>query len=250
MNEILALIEVAQLITTLLITTTPSIKLIIRYYRLQSFILAVIPLFTTLSKTVMPQGISWVETGLSILFITLLPLLLGLFIKYFLERATIGLPINWKRLRLTPSEKSHAERIWQERELPRKVFKEFFVFGSLVALSAWISFQVIQTKPSFGVPEQIGLMVSLSLYLAGLYNTFVKGDIISQVIGLLTMDQGLILAAIKIVKFPSPAALFMVGLYFYTLITLVILLVMFPKVQSFAKSIELNEIANQSNLEG
>ena len=92
-------------------------------------------------------------------------------------------------------------------------------------------------------------MVSLSLHLIGLYNMVVKRDIISQVIGLLVMDHGLFLAVVKIVAIPVPATFFVISLYFYTLITLVILLVLLPSVSRVA-GVNLSEIPASSELKG
>ena len=78
----------------------------------------------------------------------------------------------------------------------------------------------------------------------------IRHDIISQVIGLLVMDHGLYLAVVKIVAVPVPATFFVISLYFYTLITLVILLVLVPQMRRRTNTIDLDEIAHNSTLEG
>jgi len=80
---------------------------------------------------------------------------------------------------------------------------------------------------------------------------FRKRDLISQTIGLLVMDQGLYLAVLKVVDVPVPALYFVAGLWFYTIITVVILVFLVPQVHRECKGgINLDEIAKQSELRG
>ena len=76
----------------------------------------------------------------------------------------------------------------------------------------------------------------------------VKRDIISQVVGLLIMDQGIYLAVVKIIEIPVPADLFVLSLYFYTLITIFILVILLPEIRVRTDSIDLGEIARKSDL--
>ncbi len=249
-DNILVIIEMALLLTALQITTATSVKRVILFYRVQSFLLAVIPILTAVSKIRLPGG-QWIGILIfSIILIVLLPAVLGLLIEYLLARATFSRETGKASLRLKPHEKEQAERIWQKRQGVVKPVRGIFVFGGLVALAAWISFQVIEPVENFQAAEQIGLMVSISLYLIGLYNTFNKGDIVSQSVGLLTMDHGMYLAVVKIVDIPFPALFFVIGLYLYTLITLAILILMLPQISHFHKSIELDEISKKSELGG
>ena len=250
LNNILTIIEMALLLTALQITTTSAVKRVIRFYRLQSFLLAIIPILTVFSKVEFPGGPGIPVLLISLVLIVLLPAGLGLFIENLLARATIPLEPGKFRLKLKPREKERAERIWQEHQRIVKPVRGIFVLGGLVALAAWIAFQVIEPARNFQAPEQTGLMISISLHLIGLYNTFNKGDIVSQAIGLLTMDHGLYLAVVTIVSIPVPAMFFIFGLYLYTLITLAILLVMLPQIRHFTRSIELDEISKDSTLEG
>ena len=104
-------------------------------------------------------------------------------------------------------------------------------------------------KPA-NVADQIGLLTSLLLALSGLYNMVIKQDIISQVIGLLMMDHGLYLAVVKIVPVPYPATFFVIALYFYTLITVFILVILLPRVCDAVKSIDLTDVRARSDLKG
>ena len=102
------------------------------------------------------------------------------------------------------------------------------MFPVLLLIAFLVPFTI--TSSTFLLTERIGLAVSLTLHLAGLYYmTFPGRDIITQVVGLLVMDHGLYLAVVKIVEIPVPAAFFVISLYFYTAITIFILVILLPE---------------------
>lgn len=140
-----------------------------------------------------------------------------------------------------------AEIEWQSRQTMQKGLGTLLLFPVLLLVAILVPFSIPQTA-SFEQSERVGLTVSLVLHLIGLYNMIVKQDIISQVIGLLIMDQGLYLAVVKIVEIPVPATLFVISLYFYTLITVFILVILLPKIREKTESIDLAEIARKSDL--
>ena len=145
-------------------------------------------------------------------------------------------------LRYNEMERS-AEREWLQQKPPGKRQYAFVLFLILVFIAFLIA-------SAFKPDVRIGLLVSLTLHLIGLYNMFAKRDIISQVIGLLIMDHGLYLAVVRIVEIPVPAALFVVSLYFYTVITMFILVILLPRLRQVTESIDLFEISEKSNLRG
>jgi hydrogenase-4 membrane subunit HyfE len=249
MALVLNLLEIILLLTAFRITTTNAVKGVIGAYRAQSYLLAVITGLTAWYKgQVGSRGFGLAVLIVSLFLIVLLPASLGGLIEGLLARATIAFP--GARIWPTSAERRAAERIWLKREGTGTSLFALLIFGGLIALAFWIAFQAIPQAASFGPSEKMGLMVSLSLHLIGLYNMVVKGDIVSQAIGLLTMDHGLYLAVVKIVTIPVPAVFFVVGLYFYTLITLVILVFLLPQVRSVTESIDLDEITADSKLEG
>ncbi len=244
---LLDLLEIALLVTALFITIASSIRLTIRVYQVQSVLLALVTSVTAFSKLQEGGEGDRLTIGL-ILLIFLLPIGLALLIKLLLARASIARPSG--KLRLTPSERREAERAWLKHEAAVDVrLRDVFAFICLVALAILIAFQ-ITAGAEFDVSERIGLTVSLVLYLTGLYNMIVKRDIVSQVVGLLVMDHGLYLAVVKIVAIPVPAAFFVVGLYFYTLITIFILVFLLPQIRHLTGSIDLDTITARSELEG
>jgi hydrogenase-4 membrane subunit HyfE len=270
----LDLLEVILLLTALTIITSNTVSQKITLYRIQSGLLAFV---TGLSAFIKAMDGSGGNLILLILLIAMLPLLLAWAIKTLLARATLSIPptvsfrdqvlpvLAWLFRPLLPKrlEESReikrslfffkkierdAEREWLRYKAPAKVPIQLLVFLTLVFVAFLIVSQIITV--GFELSERIGLVVSLALHLIGLYNMVIKQDIISQVIGLLIMDHGLYLAVVKIVEIPVPATFFVMSLYFYTLITLFILVILLPRVRQVTASIDLTEISNQSNLKG
>jgi hydrogenase-4 membrane subunit HyfE len=67
-----------------------------------------------------------------------------------------------------------------------------------------------------------------------------KRDIVAQVIGLLVMEHGLFLAAVRVAP-PALATLFVVSLFCYVLVTLTILLWILPALHRASRSIQLSK---------
>lgn len=239
-------LEVTLLITALWITVRDSVKQIIVTYRIQSYLLAVVTGMTALIKLFEQEESGFPRTVFLILLTVILPVMLALFIEPILVRATLA--ASSFKLRLTEEEKGRVTRIWRKTEAASNRPRDIFIFVSLVGLAFLIAFQIIAGQ--FQPADRVGLMVSLTLHLTGLYNMMVKRDIISQIVGLLIMDHGLYLAVVKIVAVPVPATFFVISLYFYTLITIVILVLLLPRIRRLFGSTDLSEIAGKSRLEG
>lgn len=239
LTSLLDPLEILLLVTAFLVTSSSSVRQIIRHYRAQSYLLAFVTALTAAVKG---------GSGVAILIIGIfvLPFVLALIIEALLARATVELPSL--RLRLTLEEMQQARRIWRENEGQSNAQgRDVLAFIVLVTLAVVIAFGI---QAPFNPSDRIGLMVSLALHLVGLYNMVVKRDIITQVVGLLIMDHGLYLAVVKIVAIPVPATFFVFALYLYTLITIVILTFMLPQIRRKTGSINLDTIAAQSTLEG
>ena len=152
------------------------------------------------------------------------------------------------RLRYRELERD-AETEWQRRQTMQRSIGSLLLLPLLVLIAFLIPYSITDTPVINFLPsERIGLAVSLALHLIGLYNMVIKRDIISQVVGLLIMDQGIYLAVVKIIEIPVPADLFVLSLYFYTLITVFILVILLPEIRAKTKSIDLTEIARNSDL--
>lgn len=139
-----------------------------------------------------------------------------------------------------------AEAEWRRRQTLQRGLGSLLLYPLLVLVALLVPFAI--PVVGFDQSERIGLAVSLALHLIGLFNMIVKRDIISQVVGLLIMDQGIYLAVVKIIEIPVPADLFVLSLYFYTLITVFILVILLPQIRVKTNSIDLAEIATKSDL--
>jgi hydrogenase-4 membrane subunit HyfE len=249
-----AFLELALLVTAYLIATRKEIKSTIRAYRWQSLVMTIT---TGLTAYVRLEDIQ--ERYVLSFFIALLPFFLFLMIEPLLARATIDTHRDIEQnspktgffnmiknnFWATPEQRLLAERNWLKQKSHRSSMSGF-AFILLFVLVWAIASRVI----SHDIPKQLGLLVSLTLHLVGLYATMKSGDIITQVIGLLTMDHGLYLAVVKIVAIPVPANFLVLALYAYTLITILILVFIVPQVSHAISSIDLDEIASTSELKG
>ncbi len=283
MPEISALLELLLVMGALLVTISDSVKQAITWYQIQCVLLVIVTTATAAPKSGtavgLILGIAFLPFLLAItirpfLHFATLPIpgasgmevmrtLFAAIVGPWLEKlfslrqgtrppplespstpATLPKPIAERLTRYRNLERD-AEIEWQSRQsmqknlIPLLLFPMFLLFAVMVASNI---------EAEFGLTERVGLAVSLALHLIGLYNMVVKRDLISQVIGLLIMDQGLYLAVVKIVEIPVPATFFVISLYFYTLITVFVLAVLLPKVRENTGNIDLADIARTSDL--
>jgi hydrogenase-4 membrane subunit HyfE len=243
LRNLAILLETGLLVTAFLIAVTSSISRVIRAYRLQSLVLALVTGLVALQQLLSGAA----EAGFLGL-IVLLPLALAGGVRYLLARATAHYgPAPQRSIRAMERE---AERVWRnasEKSVTVRLF-DVGAFLGLVAFAFLVAYQIFPVQSEEA--DQIGLMVSLSLHLTGLYNMVFKRDLISQILGLLIMDHGLYLAVVKVVPIPELATFFVISLYFYTLITMAILVFLLPQVRRVTGEIDLDEIARRSELKG
>jgi hydrogenase-4 membrane subunit HyfE len=101
-------------------------------------------------------------------------------------------------------------------------------------------------EAAFGGDATSSLAVSIALLLQGLFTMSNKRDIIAQVIGLLVMEHGLFVVAVRVA--PSAlASLFVISLFCYVLVTLTILVWILPALHRASKSVYLDD---NSHLKG
>jgi len=243
--------ELLLLFTAHQITTQRDVPDVVKWYSWQSFLLTGTGALTAIVK-IMGERTTFAESALPVLLITVLPVLLGLWIESVLARATVyqeGQKIkpSWKSPFASEEQKRLARAIWftQRHGITESAY--LWVFLGLIVLAFAIVFiGKVGNEPD----TQIGVAVSLALHLIGLYNTFLRRDILTQIIGILTMDQGMYLAILKLVTIPAPAFLFVMALYFYTGITVLILFFILPQLRQEMNTLSLDEIARDSRLEG
>lgn len=249
MNNLIAIPEIILLITAYLVTTQRDVPNVIKAYSFQSYILGATGILIALTKLIENRTGFW-ESFVPIILIAFLPFALGFFIDQVLARATIYEPGAKTKLAfgqlVSDEQKRLAHSIWLEQHHAVSTRS-----GIALALLTTLAFAIVFLGGLLVEPEpKIGISVSLALHLIGLYNTFLRRDILSQVIGILTMDQGMYLAILKVVNIPAPAVLFVIALYFYTFITLLILFLILPQLRHEVDTLSLDDIAKQSKLEG
>lgn len=281
-QSLVNLLEVALIIIALVVTVASSISDAVKWYQWQCLVLAVVTTLTAIIAVgeqpdmLFSDVQTWFDLIPLILLIALLPTVLFFAIRPLLHRATLATapssnqdtlktllvaifvsPVegltHWCPQRLAPRMQRYrelerdAEALWQSRQTAQNQLRTMLQFLLLVVIAVLVPLYMASTT-YFKTFAHVGLAVSLSLHLVGLFNMFTRHDIISQVIGLLIMDQGLYLAVVRIVAIPVPAIYFVVSLYFYTLITIFVLVFLLPKIRETAHSIDLADIANESDL--
>jgi hydrogenase-4 membrane subunit HyfE len=267
----------AQLITTLLgfvmlivalaISASTTINRMVRFYQLQAWVLAVMVLLTAAEHA----SFNWPLAA-----VVILPIFLALTIKPFLGRATLSsavtnqhnanqphirgitfselwtrtfharIEVVWDRFQLHRIE-PEVELIWLQHGRPQHSQIISIGIDMTLTVVAFIVAYRLVGRGQQGLIDTSSLAVSIALLLLGLFTMSNKQDIIAQIIGLLVMEHGLFLAAIKTIAFSTLAIVFTVSLFFYTIITLVILLWLLPALQHISDSIELEE---QNHLKG
>ncbi len=248
-SDLIAIPELVLLITAYFVTTQRDVPNVIKAYSWQSYILGGTGLIIAITQLAENQT-NIANSVIPVFLIALLPFALGIVIEQVLARATVYQPGEKTKLTfgqlVSDDQKGLAHSIWLKQRhaiSPRA--------GIVLALLTALAFAIVFLSDLPVKPEpKIGISVSLALHLIGLYNTFLRRDILSQIIGILTMDQGMYLAILKVVNIPSPAFLFVIALYFYTIITLIILFLVLPQFRRQVDTLSLDEITQKSELEG
>jgi len=237
--------EYSLLIVALKITVTNSVARVINMYRFQCGLLTIAVALTAWAKLV-KSGEEGIAISVQLVLILVLPALLAIYVGKLLRRATAyGTPASDR----PGGERVDAFQVWRdatEQGVSHRVL-DVVTFVAVAILAAVIALRFDLKGPG----ETLGLTVSLTLHLIGLYMIAYKRDLISQTVGLLVMDHGLYLAVVRVVDLPAPGLLFVVGLWFYTVITLFILLYLVPQVRlQVSRGIDLDGIASRSELKG
>lgn len=249
------------LVPLFLITIVSQVSFLINVYQVQSVLVVGIAISAALA-TQPGLGPNPLVDGA----IALLPLLVIGLIRPALVRATLPAPdlrpapAPWWRRRpfgVSPDWARLAEQEWLRRQgaNARRSFFAPLLFIVILTGAFFIATIIVQ-PPHFadGAPNslRIGLTLTITLVLIGLFNMVIKRDLIAQVLGLLVMDHGLFLAVLRIVPTHAPGAVtpFVVSLYFYTLLTVFILVLVLPQLRRVTGTIDLSQIERDSELKG
>lgn len=236
------------IIIALWISATSTIKLMVQLYQAQSLVLACVVLLTAFEPG---------QKRLALMLVAILPLMLAALVPPLLARATIDATLarpgdgdtarsRFARLRAGQRRALRdAEMIWLQHggsRLPMSLSATIDMF--LIATAVLVAYRLSGGGPANAVAPS--LAVSVALLLQGLFTMINKNDIVSQIIGLLVVDQGLFLAAVRVAP-PALADLFVLGLFLYVLVTLTILLWVLPGLHHTSSSIA---VAGNAELRG
>ena len=263
--QAITVLSFGMLFLALATVTSVTLRQMVRYYRWQAAMLVGIVVVA-----------SFFESGLNAVTLAsvgLLPLLLIILIKPLLQRATVKQePMSLRatlheiggQLRMTLfslAVVTPVDVIWLQHGRSRLSQQGSIAVSLALIVAAFVvPYQFIDFGTVAGGPEARAralastdsLAVALALLLLGLFTMINKRDIIAQIIGLLVMEHGMFLAAVTVpalaaTKTPGYVVTFVIALFFYTVITLTILMWLLPTLHSTSESIDLDA---QQHLQG
>ena len=252
MLYILEMLTFAMLLFAVMITTARTVHSMIQYYQVQSVMLIGVIFLTAIESS----------KGLIIGLFIVIPLFLARYITPLLALATVpeNIPVVQRLLRVF--DRSHGQMARQQaatawlRNRGSRSNRKFVLMVDLGLVAAAFLFAFTLASPHPGQAAEgligshlwgntltgvIALAVSFSLLLLGLSTMIAKEDLISQVLGLLVMEHGMFLAAIRIIPSPSVTVIFIVGLFVYTMITLTILVSLLPELHHASGSVDIDQ---------
>ncbi len=257
---IITLLSFGMLALAFNLSIARMVHVMITTYQMQSYLLALITLLTAIElddQSKLPN--------LSVAAFVIIPLMLAWLIEPLLAQATVPEDVSiQERLRrffhpsIRTEIRERALPIWLQ-SLPTRYGEVFLLAFSLLLIVA--SFftgylligssanapQVSFTAGNLQANRTIFLAISLALVLLGLSTMGLKRDLISQVMGLLVMEHGLFLAAIRFIVVPSVTVVIVVSLFLYIIITLTILFFLLPELHRVSGSIAVED---QNQLKG
>ncbi len=249
--EILAVVMV---LIALGIISVGAIQQMIRFYQMQSLVLALLTILTACE-----QGEAGPTTrAFLIAFAVLIPGVLAYIIEPLLAQATVPVKVPWaerlwhpflrhlsRRHRQVSSQAiREALPVWLEHGLsPTRQRGSTVVSLLLTAIAYGVAFNLIRADAS----RAQSLAVSMTLLMLGMFTMINRQDLISQIMGLLVMDHGLFMATVRVITQSSLIPTFVVSLFLYILITLVILVILLPELHSESATIE---VVDQKELQG
>ncbi|NMC34919.1 MAG: hypothetical protein GYA36_21065 [Veillonellaceae bacterium] len=247
-DELINILAFSMLIMAMMISMASTVSQMIPLYRIQSGILTLIVILTGLSPVETYESNSRV---LILLLFALIPILLILAIEPLLAQATVAeVKSGWRHILLL-FRKDVRDNIYR-RALPVWLSQQFSYQHSILSIVVDLILIILAFVTAFSIEKKDPLLasilaISLSLLLLGLSIMRSKHDIISQIMGLLVMEHGMFLAAIRIISSPVIVITFVVGLFLYIAITLTILVVLLPDLHRISNTIEIDQ---QDHLQG
>ena len=216
----------------------------INSYRLQTLALALVALLKANITTNL-----WFYGVASILFIQIL--VIARFLAYVTNVEERKPGQSWISTKWERTDIKKARSIWLEYNLEydSNTFRanpltSLIISSGLIAFAYFVAYQVAphQVVPQFGGGNLVyGLGASLALLLVGLFIMINAHDILSQIMGLLVMENGLFLAAVIFINDPALVFVFLVTMFAWYTLTWVILLSFLPRLRQFSRSIYVKD---------
>ena len=113
------------------------------------------------------------------------------------------------------------------------------IISSVLVIIAY--FVANQVAPQFIQEKFNGLVASLALLLVGLFIMISAYDILSMMMGLLVMENGLFLAVVIVIIDPFLLSSSILSMFAWYILTLIILIIFLPRLRLFSKSIYIED---------
>lgn len=258
-NSLVTVLSFFMLLMGLMLSLARTVHQMIPYYQYQCASLAGITLLTAIEYQESVNGFTFGWVGIFVI----IPILLAVFIEQLLAQATIAenIPVvqrlsralNWSS---RSQSRQQAISAWlRGRRSRRDILPILAVDLGLVALAFITAFSLGESLNQLWTAYEQQLVasinltvlaVSFSLLLLGITTMAKTEDIISQVIGLLVMEQGMFLVVVRFIP-DVMRAYFILGLFLYIIITLTILVFLLPELHHQSGSLDIDQ---QSQLKG
>lgn len=113
------------------------------------------------------------------------------------------------------------------------------IISSVLVIIAYIVSS--QVASQFASEQFNGLVASLALLLVGLFIMISAYDILSMMMGLLVMENGLFLAVVIVIFNPILLSAFILSMFAWYILTLIILIIFLPRLRLSSRSIYIED---------
>jgi hydrogenase-4 component E len=211
-SRLIDILAATILVTAFLTVSSRNLSLYVRLFALQSLFLGVVALLVVLG---------YGETHI------LIAAILTIMVK------AIAIPMVLDRI-------IDRINIRKEVEFNINIATSLLICGGLVILADSIARPILETVPVSNLPVSRVLPVSIAMIMIGLYIMISRKQAVSQIIGLLTMENGLFLSGLSI-TFGMPLIV-EIGIFFDILVAAMILGVFVFRINQTFDSINVDEL--------
>jgi hydrogenase-4 membrane subunit HyfE len=236
---LLTLLAYTMVLVALGISSSSTLHQMVALYRVQASILTVVVILRSAREPVL-------------LLLALVPATLAVLAPALLARASLNTRapdpatplrrgwqrVAWRAVWSLRDARSRAEPIWLGHGRSRLEGGRAAAIDVAVLAAAVLVAGRIVNEGAADQPASAHYTVTLALLVQGMFTMVNKRDIIAQVVGLLVIDHALLLAAVLLAP-PGLAPTVVLGLLFYVVVTLTILVWMLPALHRASGSIEV-----------